>query len=288
MKLFSMRNILVPTDFSADSAKAAMFAADIARLCGATLHIMNAMGLGFEGVHEPFPLHEKYNKAVLQSRQLDMDAFVGELAPQLAGVRIETDIESAEDVNAIVDVAFLRQVDLIVMGARGAGKIKEKLVGTTTSKVITRSTVPVLVVPAEYQVEMPDGILLATSNFEQNQELLKVVIALARIFNATVHVIHFIDTDEMTDGQFESEKQKLETYLGYLESTYRDIRFMTEVIRGNEFESSINDYHMAHKTDIVAMIKYLKGFWEKLFNKSITKKMIFHSDMPVLVIPAES
>ena len=282
-----MKNILVPTDFSADSAKATLFAAEIARLSGATLHIMNAMGLGFEGVHEPFPLHEKYNKAVLQSRQLDMDAFMEELAPKLVGVRIETDIESAEDVNAILDVAFLRQADLIVMGTRGAGKVKGKLVGTTTSKVITRTTVPVLVVPAEYQVEMPDGILLATSNFEQNQELLKVVIGLAKIFNATVHVIHFIDTDEMTDGQYETNKQNLETYLGYLESTYRDIRFVTEVIRGNEFESSINDYHAEHKTDIAAMITYPKGFWEKLFSKSITKKMIFHSSMPVLVIPAE-
>lgn len=288
MKLyFSMKNIIVPTDFSADAAKAALFAAQIARLCGATLHFMNAMGLGFEGVHEPFYLHEKYNKAVLQSRQLDMDAFVEELAPKLVSVQTDKHIESAEDVNAILDLAFLIQAELIVMGTKGAGKIREKLVGTTTSKVITRSTVPVLVVPAGYQVEIPDGILLATNIFEQDPQLLEMVVGLARLFNAKVHVVHFIDTDEMVDGQYDTEKQKLEIYLDYLETTYRDISFVTEVIRGNEFESSINDYHAAHKTDIVAMIKYPKGYWEKLFSKSITRKMIFHSDMPVLVIPAE-
>ena len=53
-----------------------------------------------------------------------------------------------------------------------------------------------------------------------------------------------------------------------------------------EFEATIEDYDKKHGVDIISMITYPKSFWEKLLNKSVTKKMAFHSRIPVLAIPA--
>lgn len=281
-----MKKILVPTDFSENAQKAALFAVEIAKRANADVYFLNAMELGFEGIHETFPLHEKYNKAVMQNREQEMSVFMQGIREAYNGIHTETEIESAEAVPAILDFTQLHAIDLIVMGTKGAGIIKEKLVGTTAANVITASKVPVLVIPMDYQVEKPDGILFTTKNFEKDSHILNMIILLARLFAATVHVVQFTDTDDISDELYLENKRKLEDYLHYLSASYTDVSFRGEIIQGDEFDEAVEHYHSVHKTDIAAMITYPRGFWERFFNKSVTRKMVFHSSMPVLAIPA--
>jgi hypothetical protein len=37
---------------------------------------------------------------------------------------------------------------------------------------------------------------------------------------------------------------------------------------------------------VIAMITYPKSFWERLMKRSVTKKMAFHSKIPLQAIPA--
>ena len=282
-----MKKILVPTDFSENALKAALFAAEIAKRSNAAVFFLNAMELGFEGIHETFPLHEKYNKAVLQNREQEMEVFMQAIREAYKGIHTETEIDSAEAETAILDFSKLHDIDLIVMGTRGAGIIKEKLVGTTAANVITASKVPVLVIPMNYQVEKPDGILFTTKHFEKDNHILSMIILLARLFAATVHVVQFIDTDDISDELYLENAGKLEDYLFFLSASYTDVVFRGEIVQGDEFDEDVENYHSVHQTDIAAMITYPRGFWESFFNKSVTRKMVFHSDMPVLAIPAE-
>jgi nucleotide-binding universal stress UspA family protein len=55
------------------------------------------------------------------------------------------------------------------------------------------------------------------------------------------------------------------------------------------FEETIQQQIIEKEIDMLVMITYQKadGFWGKLFNPSVTKKMSYHSTIPVLAIPTK-
>ena len=53
------------------------------------------------------------------------------------------------------------------MGTTGASGVKEIFIGSVAAGTVGRAKVPVLVVPQDYLMETPDGILIATSHFEK-------------------------------------------------------------------------------------------------------------------------
>src|SRR5229473_5557249 len=114
-----LRQILLPTDFSACANYALAYAAAIARATGATIvcvHVVEPIvpAVGYTGLAEPMPIADI-------SEQLE-DSAEREL-PQLAerdefaGLKIEEVIERGDAAAEIVRVAGEREVDLIVISS---------------------------------------------------------------------------------------------------------------------------------------------------------------------------
>ena len=59
---------------------------------------------------------------------------------------VHTEILEGSPAEAILDVANTREVDLIVMGSRGFGRLKGLLIGSQSQKVVQHAPCPVLVV----------------------------------------------------------------------------------------------------------------------------------------------
>ncbi len=280
-----MKKILVPTDFSDNALKASVYAAEIAKRSGAVIYFLNAMELGFEKIYAPFALHSKYDILVMDDRKTELDEFCRTIAKKYPSVKIETDLERGTPINCILDFCRDKKIDLVVMGTKGAGAVRERLIGTVAAGVVAKSLVPVLVVPEDYELEKPGTILFLTNHFEKNKRSLDIIVSLAEIFSAEIKVGLFIDVDTAEAVDFLAGNRNINEYIGFLKTKYPDIKFTGEVIEGKHFESAIELYHARHETDMAAMITYPKGFWEKVLLKSVTKKMVFHSKIPVLTIP---
>jgi nucleotide-binding universal stress UspA family protein len=223
---------------------------------------------------------------VVDDRSIDMKTFKESVVSVYKSINIKTELMEGDAVESILEFAKDSSIDLIIMGTKGAGKVKERLVGTVAAAVTARSKVPVLVVPGEYEIEKPDGILFATNHFEKNTKALDPIIEMAKLFSASVHAVVFVDIDKADAADYLEKGRKLDEYMQFLKKTYPGITFMAELIEGKEFESAIELYHTVHETDMAAMVTYSKGFWEKILHKSATRKMIYHSHIPVLAIPA--
>ena len=52
----------------------------------------------------------------------------------------------------------------------------------------------------------------------------------------------------------------------------------------DDFLKSFDGYIKANKIDIITLTSYKRNIFARLFNPSIARKMIFHSDTPLLVI----
>jgi nucleotide-binding universal stress UspA family protein len=142
-------NILLATDGSAASAKAARVAVQLARTHGARLTALYVVDpYPYLGVGEANPLgFQAYMSAALQhasQAHVDVVTLAGKEAP-----KVEVNIRVAEDVGAstgILAAAHELGADLIVVGSHGRTGISRLMLGSVAGRVVGESQVPVLVV----------------------------------------------------------------------------------------------------------------------------------------------
>ena len=138
--------ILVPTDFSAPSAKALAYGGELARTFGASLHVLHAveepLAQGWNGYG--LPVLPELRADVLADAQRQLEQAV----PRLERDRQATElvIRLGEPWREIVTFARERQVDLIVMGTHGRGGMAHLLLGSVAEKVMRGAPCPVLTV----------------------------------------------------------------------------------------------------------------------------------------------
>ena len=139
------KRILVPTDGSDITAKAVTTAIGMARLSGAELFVL--------AVKEPFPY-----SAISEMQPVPPQEFY-DAQERVAAARVKEatsaatgltshghTIEALHPWEAILDHARTQGCDLIVMASHGRRGVSALLLGSETQKVLTHSTLPVLVV----------------------------------------------------------------------------------------------------------------------------------------------
>jgi nucleotide-binding universal stress UspA family protein len=280
--MMNMQRILVPTDFSDNAMKAALYAADIARKTKGIIHLLHVIEPLVGKVGQPFPLHEKYLENETAGRIQELDALKKTIAGFYQDVTIEIELAKGAVVNAITDYAETGKI----MGTKGATGLKEVFMGSMTGGTIGHTRLPVLAIPDEYEMEEPDAILFATNHFEKNKNLLNSITDLAKIFSATVHVAVFVQKNKTDAAGYMADARELDQYLGFLNREFPGVSFKAELLDGKDFEETIELYDEKNEVDLVAMVTYPRGFLDKLLKRSATKRMAFHSTIPVLAIPA--
>ena len=143
------KHILVPTDGSALSQEAVTRAISFAKEAGARITFLSAehrlpgisygMGAIFNA-HAAAEFHEREDSAA----HAILDA--AEKLAQEAGVEcLKVALISEEPYESIIDAANQNDCDLIFMASHGKRGLKALLLGSETQKVLTHSTIPVLV-----------------------------------------------------------------------------------------------------------------------------------------------
>ena len=141
------RRILVPTDGSDITKKAVDVAIGLARAMGARLYTLS--------VKEPFPysaiseMQPTPPQEFYDAQERIANARVQQVreACAAAGMTCEAHtIEALHPWEAIIDHAKRQECDLIVMASHGRRGVSALLLGSETQKVLTHTTIPVLIV----------------------------------------------------------------------------------------------------------------------------------------------
>ena len=141
------QRILVPTDGSDITVKAVTAAIAMARLCGASLTTLC--------VKEPFPY-----SAISEMQPVPPQVFY-DAQERIAASRVQAVLDAAAAAGvvcdgatvealhpweAILEAAKQKGCDLVVMASHGRRGMAALLIGSETSRVLTHSPLPVLVV----------------------------------------------------------------------------------------------------------------------------------------------
>src|SRR5262245_52887576 len=144
------KRILLPTDGSDLSAKAATIAIALARTHGAslvTLHVFPHLPGAHHGAAAPFlkQLEGDYERKQSAEAEAMLNVVASEAAA--AGVATDTIVVESEDVHGkILEVAKERGCDLICMASHSRSELAAVVLGSETHRVLTHSPLPVLVV----------------------------------------------------------------------------------------------------------------------------------------------
>ncbi len=145
--MMPFETILVAVDESPAAMQAVECARKLAKLTNATVILVHAYPKVPEYLGEPNLSNtiarylEKANELIApQAESLQQD-----------GIVTITEILQGPPADAILRVADVRNVDLIVIGARGLGSLGSLLMGSVSQKVISHAQCPVMVVRAQEQ-----------------------------------------------------------------------------------------------------------------------------------------
>lgn len=141
------KRILVPTDGSDITAKAVQTAVGLAKLTGAALFTISVKEpFPYSAISEmqPVPPQEFYDA---QDRIATARVKAVQDAATAAGVSCSAHtVEALHAWEAILDHAKQQSCDVIVMASHGRRGVSALLLGSETSRVLTHSPLPVLVV----------------------------------------------------------------------------------------------------------------------------------------------
>lgn len=139
----SLKNILVPTDFSPTSTAALPFALTLARIYGATLlayHVIPPEPL------EPVVtdrLPEQDDRGWEEARQ-NLTEFAHERS--IGDIPVHCLLERGDLVDALPAVIHDREIDLVVLGTHGRRGVSKLVLGSEAEKIYRSSPCPVLTV----------------------------------------------------------------------------------------------------------------------------------------------
>ncbi len=186
--MLKIRNVLLPTDGSAWAERTFAHAAYFAGQHGARLHILNVSITRGEMVG-----------TLVTNPPAEVNGFRKELheaAAESIGVEIvQADLMAKSVEDGIIEYAKNHDIDLVLMATHGRSGIDHVMMGSTSEMVVRLASCPVLTVcPTADHSDVEVGRIIVPVDFSEHAWLATAhAKELARIFKATVHLVHVME-----------------------------------------------------------------------------------------------
>ncbi len=272
-----MKTILVPTDFSKISSNAIDYAVEIATHIKAKLILFNVYN---------FPIVPSEIPTILPISEIEKESMAGlkKIEKQIhhkhgSEITVECKCRLGFAVDEINRFAELNKINLIVMGTEGVGYLTEKLFGNITSSLIKKAKCPVLVIDKHVKYSNIHRIVFACDyNKPPNKLVLDQLKEFACWFTAHVFVLNIVPeletvptlTEELSGIRLNHSLISIDHSFHHAESE--------DIIEG------INDFVNENSIDLVVMIPQIHSSLQSFFIESNTKRMVFHTKVPLLAL----
>ncbi|HSD56698.1 MAG TPA: universal stress protein [Methanotrichaceae archaeon] len=140
------KRILIATDGSDKSRKAAEEGVELAKALGAQVIVLNVVNevIIASAVRQLGSDRKDVEDRLKAAGQKAVDDIKAMAAK--ASVPVDTIVRIGAPANAVIDVAGAEKADLIVMGSHGESGAAKLLIGSVVQKVLYWASIPVLVV----------------------------------------------------------------------------------------------------------------------------------------------
>jgi nucleotide-binding universal stress UspA family protein len=276
-KIFTMKKMIVPIDFSDVSRNAAYYAAQLAAdIPGCEIVLYN--------------VYDKYaagSDGSLMSADGSAEKIITLAA--LRNVQMELILHTPAAISILAEEGSLAEnlellvgkidAQLVVMGINGSTRLEQILIGSNTLNVLKKGSFPLLVIPPGAKYNRITKAVFASDFIHVEQTTpIKSLRRMLDIFRPELHVLHIDEfkTNALGDS-FKQEKEKMDELLVGLNPQY-------DFLETNNFTKSISDFVKREKVNLIITVPRYHSFLNDLFTTTHTEKLVYHTDVPILAV----
>jgi nucleotide-binding universal stress UspA family protein len=270
-----MKTILVPTDFSANADHALHYAIEINKKLKAKIVLFHSVFVPLYATDVPIAMPS--DEELRREAHKTLNEIKDRESRKHRNMLFYSRTSSGFTENEVVTAEKSTKATYVVMGTGGATGLKEIFLGTNTAAVIEKSHCPVITVPEMAALALPKKIVFATDFGTKDFQNILSLIEFARLFKANVYLLHVSTGDKDRNdeyGKLKALSEKVTT-----ESLYPNIHY--RLLDAMEVYEALSSYLEELKADMIAISKRDLRF--KLFSRSLTKKMAYHTHIPLMV-----
>jgi len=287
--------VLLPIDFSDYSEKAAGMALDWAMRLHAEITVLNVY---FNPIINTLPFSEAYvydtslDEMMVdmeEQAETDMQAFIKAFKEKAKKAGDEKINIKHQVVRGVAEEEILRfsnnyKPTVIIMGTRGKDRKAADLIGSVTAEVMEMARVPVLAVPEDFNYQGIDKIknVLYATNFEESD--FEALDKLERIVKPLEVKIYFVHVGPQVDSKW--DKLKLDGLKKHMEERFPNTPIVCDFIENEDFWVGLEGFIQKEAIDIISLTTKRRNLFARLINPSVGKKMLFHTNTPMLVFHA--
>ncbi|MGB0525738.1 MAG: universal stress protein [Flammeovirgaceae bacterium] len=277
-----MKKILFPTDFSDHANNAFDFAAKITEALGGELVILHTYRTPLD-YHIPAHMIEKMaedeHKTVTRILEKTIENYQTENPDAKAKMKMTPLAVQGFTSEIIIKSAETYEIDLIVMGTKGATGLEKIILGSMTATVIDQASCPVLAIPLEAKFTGFKQLIYASDFSPHDFNSIQKLRTFATNFDAKIHCIHVSDDENyfIDDVSFDLMR---DNYFREYPDAEGKVDF--HVLLGEDLEDGLKDAVDTYNAGLIAMTTRKESFLERLFSGSDTKNMAYHTKIPLL------
>jgi len=276
-----MKKILIPTDFSKNAWHALNYALTIFNKYFCEFYLLNAYEVSDTS------LKSELIKILSPGKVDDLRSAAHEGLEKLSEMlklknnayhRFKTMAVEGNPVDVIQRVVDQEQIELIIMGSKGATRSRKVAFGTVALYVMESvRNCPSLVVPETAELKKPKEIVFATGLKDDiKTEELEHLKEIAYIDNANIAVLHIAEKKEINDDQH-AQLQVIETAL-------RELDYSTHVLEHDSILEGIRLFTESRNSDVIAFFNSKHSFFGNVFVQPLIKGLNFYTEVPLLVL----
>jgi nucleotide-binding universal stress UspA family protein len=276
------KKILIPTDFSKNAWNAVTYAADLYKDTTCDFYLLHSFQNSVPSKKDLIDADAA--SLTFQREKTKSDDGLAKVMEML-GFRNENEkhiytVISVQNYpyDAIKEIVAKRDIELVVMGTKGASNYKGTHFGSNTIHVMEHlRSCPVLGIPMEATIARVKEIVFPTSfkTHYKRKELFHLV-ELSQLHDATICVLHVSDNEELTKNQLESKQLLEECLEGATCSLHH--------ISGSNVASGVKYFVESRNSDMIAFINRKHTLFSTLFSTPMVKELGMFSKVPLLVL----
>jgi nucleotide-binding universal stress UspA family protein len=273
-------HIIVPVDFSEQSAIALNQSYNLARLTGADITLIHVVDEDmFSSMLNLFADKDKQIELLMTGVKVKMNE-VAEEVRQKSGLNVQIRIEHGKIYEQVVKVAEELNAAFIIMGTNGPTTLRKKFIGSNAIRVINEAHCPVITIKGKEHRSGCNTIVLPLDLTKETKEKVGKCIEIARFFNSEVKVVSVIETED--EFLINRLTRQMEQVVEFMKND--NIRCTGELIHHKNISETVIEYCNKVKADLLIIMTQQEMEWNDFFIGTKSQYVINHCDIPVCSI----
>ncbi|MFI1770515.1 universal stress protein [Thalassobellus citreus] len=276
-----MKNILLPTDFSKNSINAINYAVELYKDVACNFYVLNvqkASSFISDDMMSISPSATIYN-TIIDAAKKSITNIITQIETSYKNKNhtLYSIVDYDNFVDSINQASEKYDIDLIIMGTRGASGLEKVIFGTNTVHVMQRCKVPVLAIPDGCTFTGLNNIAFTSSNLlASNIKTLEPLKDLTSMFEFNLSVLHIPNEKHIEQNQ--------NSIFDFFKIYFKKVKHeLLEVKKGNTYDI-VHKYIEENDINILSFMDEKHSFFERFFTKHPVETFAFKIDIPFLVM----